>query len=357
MKILFIILSNDGGGGPQSTKDIVFSLATSSIEAETYIFRKNSGLLGFVKDLYLMYFFILNFFKNSKNDRLIFNSGGLLTGFFLAIFYVISFGKIFNLIQVFHNRVYRDDLNRLYNLLRFFLFEFNLFFSKSSVSVSEGVQKELKKQSIFNKNKIYKFIYNPIRDFSNIKHEKIYNFDSKVILGVGRLCKQKDFKTLIEAHSILCKNNFNYHLVIVGMGEDLVDLEEFSKGMHKPQNIHFWGYDDKIYNHYKNADVFVLSSIHEGFGLVLVEAMRSKIPVISTNCPYGPDEILCHGNFGQLVNVGNPYELSKKIMLILELNSIERDKIIDNAFNRSLDFSYEKVGLEYKHFLEELSLG
>ncbi|MEQ1274401.1 glycosyltransferase [Acinetobacter ursingii] len=356
MSVSFIILADDGGGGPQSTKDIISSLELYQVNANYYVFRKNSGIIGLFVDVYnlLKYLWILD------NKSIVFNSAGLFTGLLLSFFLCLTniFAKKIRLIQIFHNRVKRDDKGFLHNLCRQFILEIILLSSSRFVSVSKGVGNEICSQTWFSTRKLQRYgltIYNPTRKLeSDHINSNPYEFDGKVILGIGRLCAQKDFGSLIEAHSIFSKIDPTCNLVIVGEGEDKDYLQKLASHSNNPDRIHFWGYDTDIAKHYKYADVFILSSIHEGFGLVLVEAMNAKLPVISTNCPYGPEEILDYGKYGKIVNVGDSQAMSDAVQNLFEIKKFEKDLIIDSAYSRSLEFSPSSIGKQYKDLIDSL---
>ncbi len=95
----------------------------------------------------------------------------------------------------------------------------------------------------------------------------------------------------------------------------------------------------------KNADVFVLSSRWEGFGLVLVEAMACGTPVVSTDCPSGPAEILEREEWGRLVSPGDVKDMARAIQNTL------KDKDPPAVKERSKQFSVDKAVEEYKKVL------
>lgn len=354
MKISFVILAEDGGGGPQSTKDIIHSLDLNGIKSNYYIFKCKKGIFGLMYDCWNFLLYILRHDK----DGLIFNSAGLFVGALLSfiVTFLNIFGRNIKLIQIFHNRVKREDKSYIRNLFRHILFEIILLTYSKFVSVSKGIHNEITGETWFSSNNLKKhgrYIYNPTRKLENFETNP-YKFDGKVILGVGRLCAQKDFSTLIEAHSLYSIIDPTCNLVIVGDGEDKKYLQSLAMNSNNPDRIHFWGYDSNIEKHYKNADVFVLSSIHEGFGLVLVEAMNSKLLTISTNCPYGPEEILDHGKFGKLVDIGDSQAICKAIHEVLSMDNSLKDLMIDLAYSRSLQFSPSVIGQEYKKLIQSL---
>jgi glycosyltransferase involved in cell wall biosynthesis len=106
--------------------------------------------------------------------------------------------------------------------------------------------------------------------------------------------------------------------------------------------VDFTGFVDNPFKYMANADVFVLSSWYEGFGNVLIEAMATGCPVVSTDCPSGPREILAGGQYGRLVPVKNPQKMSNGIQFIL-LNPPE----VTTLRARADEFSVPKITEQY----------
>ena len=139
----------------------------------------------------------------------------------------------------------------------------------------------------------------------------------RVVLGVGRLTFQKDFEGLIESFDSL-RQERDVRLVILGDGfrhDALVDLIT-DKGLREIVDLP--GYVSNPFTYMANADVFVLSSIHEGLPGVLIQAMGCGCPVVSTDCPHGPMEILDGGKLGPLVPIKDPQALTTAIAQVLD---------------------------------------
>ena len=130
-----------------------------------------------------------------------------------------------------------------------------------------------------------------------------------VILGVGRLAVQKDFSTLIRAFAQL-RTQRSVRLLILGEGRCRQELEGLVSSLGLQDDVSLPGFVENPLSYMKHASVFALSSIYEGFGNVLVEALAARCPVVSTRCPGGPAEILDEGRYGALVPTGNPEALS-----------------------------------------------
>ena len=131
-----------------------------------------------------------------------------------------------------------------------------------------------------------------------------------VIVAVGRLTEQKDFPTLIRAFAAL-RANRPCRLMIIGQGDLLEALEELCGVLGVADDVRFCGFRPNPWKYMRSASVFVLSSAWEGFGNVVAEALSLGVPVVSTDCPYGPREILQGGRLGTLVPVGEPGALAE----------------------------------------------
>ncbi|MBM4428677.1 MAG: glycosyltransferase [Chloroflexi bacterium] len=169
-------------------------------------------------------------------------------------------------------------------------------------------------------NKI-KVIYNPIVSQKLLEQSTIQPdhpwFKSpglKVILAAGRLVKQKDFKTLLKSFSLLKTKLPMARLMILGDGKEHPQLMRLAKNLGLEDAVHFPGFVVNPFAYMAHSSVFVLSSQWEGFANVLVESMACGTPVISTNCPSGPSEILEDGKYGILTPVGDANALAEAIL-------------------------------------------
>lgn len=133
-----------------------------------------------------------------------------------------------------------------------------------------------------------------------------------VVLGVGRLEKQKDFATLIRAFRRV-RDKTEARLVILGEGSERTGLEALIDELGLGEDVWLPGFDKNPYRYMARSSVFVLSSIAEGFGNVLLEALAVDTPVVSTDCEAGPREILGDGAYGRLVPVGDVTALARCI--------------------------------------------
>lgn len=208
------------------------------------------------------------------------------------------------------------------------------------VTVSQGVAQDLIKLGLSEKK--ITVIYNPILTLElqtklqqPLEHPWFFPQQPPVILGIGRLTRQKDFPTLI--HSFLeVQKQIPLRLMILGEGEERTSLESLIRQLGIAENVLLLGFVQNPYVYMKQAKVVVLSSAWEGFGNVLVESMAAGTPVVSTDCPYGPNEILACGEYGRLVPVGDVDGMAKAIFETLQ--SIPDRKHLKS---RAMDFNSE----------------
>ncbi|MGY1521300.1 glycosyltransferase [Luteimonas sp. A482] len=132
-------------------------------------------------------------------------------------------------------------------------------------------------------------------------------------VAMGRLEPQKDFDTLLRALRI-ARNQMNCRLIIFGEGSLRSDLNQTIHSLDLTDCVDMPGVTGAPLLQMQHASAFVLSSRYEGFGLVLVEALFARTAVISTNCDYGPSEVLENGRFGTLVPVGDALALAEAMV-------------------------------------------
>lgn len=231
-------------------------------------------------------------------------------------------------------------------------------YADSVVAVSEGVAADLVNLGV--RQQQVRVIYNPILtpDFETLataalapgrSFERAGRWLSDqslpVLLGVGRLAPQKEFQTLIRAFA-LANAERPLRLLILGEGSEQAALEALVRELKISDSVAFVGFVDNPLTYMSRADLCVLSSAWEGFGNVLVEAMGTGTPVVSTDCPSGPREILAGGTYGKLVPVGDVAGLAGAMLATLEhpLSS-------EILKRRAADFSVEAVVDEYEQIL------
>lgn len=147
--------------------------------------------------------------------------------------------------------------------------------------------------------------------------------DSKRVLAVGRLVPQKGFDLLLKAWKLVSPQLADWTLRIQGSGEDEASLRAYMTE-NKLERVEIVPFSDDIAQAYVDANLFVLSSRFEGFGLVLIEAQISGVPLVAFDCKYGPSEIIEDGVSGLLVPAEDVEKLALAIARVAEDPALQR---------------------------------
>lgn len=167
-----------------------------------------------------------------------------------------------------------------------------------------------------------------------------------VVIGAGRMTQEKDFATLIRAFARL-RGDKDCRLLIIGDGPKRQELERLVEELHLTDFVAMPGYCANPYAWIKKTQLLVMSSIWEGSGNVLIEAMALGVPVVSTDCPWGPAETLAGGKFGALVPVGDDAALAQAMRETLENPlppEVLRGAVADFTVERSTQRYLEALG-------------
>lgn len=223
------------------------------------------------------------------------------------------------------------------------------------IAVSDGLKKQLGRLPGLGEKPIRR-IYNPIiHEGFEAQAEQAPVLPASIkpgepfVLAVGRLHKQKGYTHLLQAFARVVKQRPS-HLIILGEGGDREELQGLASSLGITPHVHFLGYAPNPLAYMRHAAVFVLSSLAEGFGNVIVEALACGTPVISTDCPHGPREILSDGRYGTLVRVGDADSLAQAI--VAKLN-VPKPAMSEELKEHLRLFSIETIG---KRYIEELGL-
>ena len=247
---------------------------------------------SFIKSRFsYIFIFLWNFFKlknlinNEKPSFLIIH---LMTS--LPIFLSLFFNKETKIIL----RI--SGLPKI-NLIRYFFWK---TFSSKIYKVTcptTSTYNYIIGKNLFKREKI-EILSDPIIDMKEYRIKKKEMFDyqklknKKYLIGIGRLTKQKNFELMINFFKKV-SNLYPYlNLVIIGEGEDKNKLKRLSTNFDINQKIHFLGYQKNVFKYLLNAECFILTSLWEDPGFVLVEAALTNLPIISSKCPNGPEEII-----------------------------------------------------------------
>ena len=211
--------------------------------------------------------------------------------------------------------------NKIQSLIILFLKIILYNFSDKIISNSKGSGNSLKK--IFIKEKKIFPIYNPyLKKIYKNSRKKRY----KYLLSVGRLTKQKDFNNLIVSFSLIKDQIPNYKLIIIGDGQLKNELQSLIENLDLKKRIILTGWKKNLKKYYLSSKLFVLNSLYEGFGNVLIDAINYDLPIITTNCKSGPNEIINYGKGGFLTPIRNPKLLSKQILFCIKNYKLAQKK-------------------------------
>ncbi len=240
----------------------------------------------------------------------------------------------------------------LYEKFILYILKFGYHFSDGFVAVSTGLLKSYERFQGNSLPRIRKCIYNPIIkefDSSDVTGSSRYPENGVYrIVSAGRLSFEKNFGLLINAFSLI-EDKSNITLTIYGEGPEREVLERLIERLDLHNYISLPGYTHDLTRRFSESNLFVMTSIWEGFGNVLVEAMAAGCRVISTDCESGPREILGGGKYGQLVPVNDAIALANAITI--EMNQPAQ------PFNREemlSPFTFDNIGSQYISLFKEV---
>ncbi len=203
------------------------------------------------------------------------------------------------------------------------------------IAVSNGVASEVVRVTGIPEERV-RTIYNPVvtaellqRSRAGVQHPWLDDPSVPVILGVGRLKPQKDFATLLRAFAIVRRAR-PARLIILGEGSLRARLVGLVERLGLQHDVQMPGFFENAPAWMARASLFVLSSLWEGLPSVLIEALAVGCPVVSTDCPSGPREILDGGRYGALVPCGDPQALADAILQTLR-NPVARETLRERA--------------------------
>lgn len=173
------------------------------------------------------------------------------------------------------------------------------------------------------------------------------------LIAMGRFTKEKCFDLLMRAFSGLCRDYPEWKLVIIGDGPLRKEWENLRDQLGLSDRVLFPGRVKNPYRWLKQADIFVMSSLYEGFPNALCEAMACGLPVISTDCPSGPREIIREGQDGVLVPNQDVAALSKAMVRLMS-DREERERLGSRAVEVVGRFGVQKVSAMWEAMLVQV---
>lgn len=349
-KVVFVISSLQGNGAERFVLMLAKGLQDYECEAHIVYFR-NKIDLPIPNDVKLHYFnynkfrmipkFMRQKFIAPYLDKFILNNIGrsdLILSNLYPIDGVLAHSQLNNVYLVIHNTTSQEYAGKLtpkfINLLK------RIYLQKTCVGVSEGVTQDFKK--LFGEQSQITTIYNPI-DVDEVRKtaDEFLPEYKDYIVHVGKFKKQKRHDILIKAYA---KANVPQKLVLVGTGELMEASKQLVNDLNIDDKVIFAGFQKNPYPFIKHAKLMVVSSDFEGFSIAILEALALDTPIISTDCPSGPREVLKEH---QLVAVGDVDGLAEKIKLASVdskqyMQTLREEFLIPYAVEKYLNLVEEK---------------
>ena len=279
----------------------------------TFLNKKN---VKFRKRLFKSFFCFFLLLKYFRNERILIFS--FQSNFFVFILsFLIDAKLIFRLntsLEKYSNNFIKDFLfNNIYKKADAIIVNSNDFKKKLFKKFNLGSHLIL---NTISKKKDKKKKINFFKDYKYLK-----------ILTIGRLTKQKNHICLLRSLKLLNENyKLKFRCCIIGQGKEFKNLQKYTTINNLQKFVKFSGYKKNAYQFMSDSDLFVLSSKFEGLPNVLIESQKMKLPIISSNCPTGPKEILKNGKFGDLYEVDDHEMLAKKIFKFYSNKNILKKK-------------------------------
>lgn len=341
INLLIVLKSVDGGTGTylegllslkKKHPDQNLSITVLALEKPAYRQINTESYIYFSNKKYIpkRYSFSISFFHNFMKEVIWFHKNIKELNPTIVIAqdsHVIILSELTRLIfalryktiNAIHNNIFRVVEWRLPKQLRsLFTLFFGFILRKSNyvVSVSSKLAKDL--QSAFKLPNLPQTIscVLPSR-WAVLPPERKRNW-GHVVVCVSRMDVQKDHETLLEAFALVLKKIPDAELWLMGDGPRRLKLQNLVDKLRINTRVSFIGWTQRPEKLLNKADLFVLSSHWEGFPLSLIEAMSYGLPVISTDCLYGPSEILGKKNqYGITVGAGDVHQMARSIMTLL----------------------------------------
>ena len=310
------------------TKSNIIALSISNEgELKKKFKKQNIYSLGYNRLLFSI-FSLLKFLKDKKPEKIFCTQPHLGIVIFFLNFFLQKKIKIIvreTNTSKFNNFFDISFKKRIENLLKLIIFNY----VDTVVFPSNKISYQLNTKSIIIPNFV---------DLSEIKRVK-KSLKKNYILAMGRLTKQKGFDILINAFFKINKK-IKQNLFIFGEGEEKKNLINLVKKNNAESRIKILNFTNKPYSYLKSCDLFILSSRWEGMPNILIQALSCRSNILSTDCKFGPKQILKNGKLGYLCKVNDVNSMSKKIIY-----SLKKKKKI--TYNDIVKYDKKKIIAQY----------
>ena len=210
------------------------------------------------------------------------------------------------------------------------------FFDKNYLLTKED------KDTWFKDNNAFDYQYNPC-SFDIPENLPVCKREN-VAVAVGRLAAQKNFSALLRIWAKVDNRNWTLH--IIGDGYEREMLETLAKKLGIADSVKFLGFRKDVQEQLDKSKMLLMTSIYEGFGVNIIEAMSRGVVPVCYRTPYGPADIITDKDNGILVEYMNEEEFAVKLTALMN-DEAEMCRLSKNAHTRSLDFRVEKITAEW----------
>ncbi len=346
--VIYVIPRPDGGGAELIVRKLNLLLKNKNFNIKTIYFhnptktklRSNEYSLNLIgpKDIRAIWY-LRKLLKNFGQDKLIFVHAHLTWPLYFLV--LATYGMKIKRFYTEHNTFNRRRKYFFLKPIERYVYSKYEKIINVSHGVKNGLNKWLKSKILLKKSEV---IYNGSRLY-DINIRKKINSKKLKLVSIGSLTDQKGFDISIKAVALLKDNVENY--TIVGEGEQKTKLEILANKLGIREKIIFTGYQKNIKPFLYKADLGLLPSRWEGFGLVAIEMLSSGLPLVSSNV-YGHKEVVKKCNAVKLVIPENSTKLAQGIMdHVKYIKVIGAKKISQEAKKKSKDFTYKSMIEDY----------
>jgi len=375
--ILFYIGALEAGGAERVLLELLkylnrekYNLTLVINRPEGYFFKKipehvevivRSDKRRSYYDLYDRIFGLPNIINKEKTDLVIAIMSGAGRSMLRTRYFVENNTKMIVRIGQNPTKKLAENTSWLWSRIEFF--EIKEFFPKADaiIATSEGIQNNLVTDNLVYQDKVH-VIYNPL-DLDMINQKKLETFplpqsfsnNYKLIVAIGRLVPQKGYDTMLRAFKKIRKQ-IPAKLIVLGGGYLESKLRVKIRELDLENDVHLAGFVENPWAYLQQADLYLSTSLYEGFHLTIAEAMACGVVPVATDCDYGPREIITDGVDGKLVPVDNAELIAETVIDLLQ-DSGKRNEMAIKALERAKDFDVSIVVKEYERLFDSLLNG
>ncbi|NDE11784.1 MAG: glycosyltransferase [Chitinophagia bacterium] len=233
--------------------------------------------------------------------------------------------------------------------------------AKSGIAISKAVEISLRSKNEITKNfRISVIYYGYDNSLPANENKKLNRADfglkkNDFVFGtIGRIVPQKDYPTLLRAFSIVSRDLNDCKLLIIGDGSLRIDMHKLSNELGISDKVFWHGRTNRIAEILNLMDCFVLASLYEGFGLVLLEAMSANIPIVASNISAIPEVL---GNRYPLLSIpGDPSNFAMNMSLVANLSKKERLKLLETQSIQLEKFNPNEMSIAIEKVYSEINV-